>query len=99
MRPLPLEISQPVLTGGTLQTGITGTMDSQAQSQTVVNAAAPRASYPLTRRELRRIDSCWRAANLLCVGQIRLLDNPLCEESIEVYVEDVPEIRNRKWPC
>jgi xylulose-5-phosphate/fructose-6-phosphate phosphoketolase len=38
---------------------------------------------PLTDTELRQIDSYWRAANYLSVGQIYLLDNPLLREPLE----------------
>jgi xylulose-5-phosphate/fructose-6-phosphate phosphoketolase len=37
----------------------------------------------LTQRELRLINSYWRAANYLSVGQIYLLDNPLVREPLE----------------
>ena len=35
----------------------------------------------LSPEELRLIDSWWRAANYLSVGQIYLLDNPLLREA------------------
>ncbi|MES2461016.1 MAG: phosphoketolase family protein [Armatimonadota bacterium] len=57
-------------------------MDSQGQSQSVVNAAEPGASYPLTAEELRLIDAYWRAANYLSVGQIYLLDNALLRKPL-----------------
>ena len=38
----------------------------------------------LSPEELRLIDSWWRAANYLSVGQIYLLDNPLLRESLEL---------------
>ena len=34
--------------------------------------------------ELRNIDSYWRAANYLSVGQIYLLDNPLLREPLTI---------------
>jgi xylulose-5-phosphate/fructose-6-phosphate phosphoketolase len=43
--------------------------------------AKPNVS-PLTPAELRLIDSYWRAANYLSVGQIYLLDNPLLREPL-----------------
>jgi xylulose-5-phosphate/fructose-6-phosphate phosphoketolase len=39
---------------------------------------------PLEPDELRLIDSYWRAANYLSVGQIYLLDNPLLEQPLEM---------------
>src|SRR5918911_143549 len=39
---------------------------------------------PLTADELRRIDTWWRAANYLSVGQIYLLDNPLLREPLRI---------------
>ena len=38
----------------------------------------------LSPQELDRIDSWWRAANYLSVGQIYLLDNPLLEEPLKL---------------
>uniref|UniRef100_UPI003F95A5FD hypothetical protein n=1 Tax=Rhodoblastus sp. TaxID=1962975 RepID=UPI003F95A5FD len=38
----------------------------------------------LSPEELRLIDSWWRAANYLSVGQIYLLDNPLLREPLEL---------------
>ena len=40
-------------------------------------------SGPLTADELRLLDSYWRAANYLSVGQIYLLDNPLLRKPLE----------------
>lgn len=37
---------------------------------------------PLSERELQLIDTWWRAANYLSVGQIYLLDNPLLREPL-----------------
>src|ERR671912_154732 len=37
----------------------------------------------LTDEELRDIDTYWRAANYLSVGQIYLLDNPLLREPLK----------------
>jgi xylulose-5-phosphate/fructose-6-phosphate phosphoketolase len=42
----------------------------------------PRAN-PVTERELELIDSYWRAANYVAVGQIYLLDNPLLREPLK----------------
>ena len=39
---------------------------------------------PLTSEEERKIDSYWRAANYLSVGQIYLLDNPLLREPLAI---------------
>ena len=39
-------------------------------------------SNPLTAEELKHIDSYWRAANYLSVGQIYLFDNPLLKEPL-----------------
>jgi xylulose-5-phosphate/fructose-6-phosphate phosphoketolase len=36
----------------------------------------------LEERDLRRLDTYWRAANYLTVGQIYLLDNPLLREPL-----------------
>ncbi|WP_420093065.1 phosphoketolase [Mycobacteroides saopaulense] len=41
-----------------------------------------RYSRPLSVDEVRRIDTYWRAANYLSVGQIYLLDNPLLREPL-----------------
>ncbi|MET0641860.1 MAG: phosphoketolase, partial [Jiangellaceae bacterium] len=38
--------------------------------------------HPLSDDELSRIDSYWRAANYLAVGQIYLLANPLLREPL-----------------
>lgn len=40
------------------------------------------AAGPLTRDQLHLVDSYWRAANYLSVGQIYLLDNPLLAEPL-----------------
>jgi xylulose-5-phosphate/fructose-6-phosphate phosphoketolase len=52
-------------------------------------AAAPdlKRDQPLDADELRVIDAYWRAANYLSVGQIYLLDNPLCARPLKI--EDV----------
>ncbi len=39
---------------------------------------------PLAPEELRKIDSWWRAANYLSVGQIYLLENPLLTEPLQL---------------
>ena len=39
---------------------------------------------PLADDELRKINSYWRAANYLSVGQIYLLDNPLLKEQLNI---------------
>jgi xylulose-5-phosphate/fructose-6-phosphate phosphoketolase len=39
---------------------------------------------PLSATELHLIDSWWRAANYLSVGQIYLIDNPLLEQPLEL---------------
>ncbi len=41
-------------------------------------------SQPLGEDELRLIDTYWRAANYLSVGQIYLLDNPLLREPLRI---------------
>ncbi|WP_025274406.1 phosphoketolase family protein [Haloglycomyces albus] len=41
-----------------------------------------RAAQPLDATELDQLDSYWRAANYLTVGQIYLLDNPLLREPL-----------------
>ena len=41
-------------------------------------------AHPLPAEELRLIDSWWRAANYLSVGQIYLLDNPLLREPLRI---------------
>ncbi|MFV8180227.1 phosphoketolase [Mycobacteroides chelonae] len=46
----------------------------------IVTSAIARAA--LTDEEFRQIDSYWRAANYLSVGQIYLLDNPLLREPL-----------------
>jgi xylulose-5-phosphate/fructose-6-phosphate phosphoketolase len=46
-----------------------------------VTAASRR---PLSDRELSLVDSYWRAANYLSVGQIYLLDNPLLREPLSI---------------
>ena len=52
-------------------------MNSSLISQTDVSE-----EYYLTNEELKNIDSYWRAANYLSVGQIYLLDNPLLKEPL-----------------
>jgi xylulose-5-phosphate/fructose-6-phosphate phosphoketolase len=44
-------------------------------------------AQPLDADELRVIDAYWRAANYLSVGQIYLLDNPLCQQPLKI--EDI----------
>jgi xylulose-5-phosphate/fructose-6-phosphate phosphoketolase len=44
-------------------------------------------AHPLSQDELQLIDSYWRAANYLSVGQIYLLDNPLLERPLKL--EDI----------
>ena len=46
------------------------------------SVASQRSNAPLSREELGRLDSSWRAANYLSVGQIYLLDNPLLREPL-----------------
>jgi xylulose-5-phosphate/fructose-6-phosphate phosphoketolase len=47
--------------------------------------AGPRAGEGLlSPDELARIDTWWRAANYLSVGQIYLLDNPLLREPLRL---------------
>src|SRR5918994_1294504 len=41
------------------------------------------AASPLSAERLDRVDSWWRAANYLSVGQIYLLDNPLLKQPLE----------------
>ncbi len=41
------------------------------------NAHAETISGPLSPEELRRLNTYWRAANYLSVGQIYLMDNPM----------------------
>ncbi len=42
------------------------------------------AERPLAREDLELLDSYWRAANYLSVGQIYLLDNPLLREPLRL---------------
>jgi len=44
----------------------------------------PTSSQPLSPDEVRKIDSYWRAANYLSVGQIYLLKNPLLREPLSI---------------
>ncbi len=46
------------------------------------SSASAATEQPLSSAELALIDSWWRAANYLSVGQIYLLDNPLLEEPL-----------------
>src|SRR5436309_1286382 len=47
-----------------------------------VMTAATEPRTPLSRDELTGLNSWWRAANYLSVGQIYLLDNPLLREPL-----------------
>jgi xylulose-5-phosphate/fructose-6-phosphate phosphoketolase len=47
-------------------------------------AATDASRHPLSKRELALVDSYWRAANYLSVGQIYLLDNPLLREPLRI---------------
>ncbi|TQV81111.1 phosphoketolase family protein [Exilibacterium tricleocarpae] len=47
-----------------------------------VTTGTASADGPLSAEELHRLDSYWRAANYLSVGQIYLLDNPLLREPL-----------------
>src|SRR2546421_7163042 len=47
-----------------------------------VRTAATEPRTPLSRDELTGLNSWWRAANYLSVGQIYLLDNPLLREPL-----------------
>jgi len=47
-------------------------------------SAAENASAPLSPHDLLRLDSWWRAANYLAVGQIYLLENPLLREPLSI---------------
>ena len=47
-----------------------------------MSASGDAPAGPLEREELRLIDSWWRAANYLSVGQIYLLGNPLLREPL-----------------
>src|ERR1041384_5653185 len=48
--------------------------------------AAPgfKEKLPLTAEEVRRMNTYWRAANYLSVGQIYLYDNPLLREPLAI---------------
>lgn len=46
------------------------------------------ADQVLTGKEIDLIDSYWRAANYLSVGQIYLLDNPLLREPLKLEHEE-----------
>ncbi len=46
--------------------------------------ALAQADRPLAAEELKKIDSYWRAANYLSVGQIYLYDNPLLKEPLKI---------------
>ncbi|HWD38608.1 MAG TPA: phosphoketolase family protein [Fimbriimonas sp.] len=39
---------------------------------------------PLSKKDIEKLDSYWRAANYLSVGQIYLLDNPLLQEPLKI---------------
>ena len=47
-------------------------------------AATDRATAPLTRELLGKMNAYWRAANYLSVGQIYLYDNPLLKEPLKL---------------
>src|SRR6058998_1869254 len=47
-------------------------------------AAVNGGTRPLAADDLRTLDSWWRAANYLSVGQIYLLANPLLKEPLEL---------------
>src|SRR5437868_978399 len=49
-----------------------------------VMTAATEPRRPLSRDELAGLNSWWRAANYLSVGQIYLVDNPLLEEPLRL---------------
>jgi xylulose-5-phosphate/fructose-6-phosphate phosphoketolase len=55
-----------------------------AVSQTSGSVKALGSERPLSNDELARMDSYWRAANYLSVGQIYLLDNPLLREPLKI---------------
>ena len=48
------------------------------------DASSSKAGGPLTSEELRKMNSYWRAANYLSVGQIYLYDNPLLKEPLKL---------------
>ena len=48
--------------------------------------------------EHRELDAYIRAANYLTVGQIYLQDNALLREPLRACFEDLPEIRDFRWP-
>ncbi len=56
-----------------------------------------KGARPLTAEEVQRMNAYWRAANYLSVGQIYLSDNPLLREPLK-HGEDMPEVRDWKWP-
>lgn len=49
---------------------------------TAEKQAATAGPGPLTEAEARTLDSYWRAANYLAVGQIYLNDNPLHKQTL-----------------
>ena len=49
-----------------------------------VETTLPTSKQPLSPDEVRKIDSYWRAANYLSVGQIYLLKNPLLRELLKI---------------
>ena len=55
------------------------TMDFPSRIDPTVSSAGA-----CTQDELRRMDSYWRAANYLSVGQIYLYDNPLLREPLKL---------------
>lgn len=48
----------------------------------MIAAHVPDTETPLSRDELEAINTWWRAANDLSVGQIHLLDNPLLRQPL-----------------
>lgn len=49
-------------------------------------------SERLSQRELHDIDTYWRAANYLTIGQIYLIDNPLLREPLRLE-----HVKPRRW--
>ena len=60
------------------------TLKTQAPPRTTMPSGDSRGEEaPLSPDELRKLDTYWRAANYLSVGQIYLLDNPLLKEPLK----------------